>query len=262
VKRRLLILGLAAGIGPAGRAHDVITTRITWDREITRMLYSRCSSCHHEGGSAFSLMTYSDGRPWAVAIKEEILARRMPPWGAIKGFGDFRNDQALTPEQMETIVSWVDGGVPEGEPKDLPPPPKFAPEPPVVPVKGEVAVSGDYTLPRALKLDGLFPKSVPDDASFQITAELPDGSIEPLLWLSHYKTKFAHSFLLRTPLDLPKGTVIRGVPKGMTVVLLPVTAEPPATALSPERQSEPYSPRPSAETGPRRDTSVRAETLK
>jgi hypothetical protein len=262
VKRPLLILGLAAGIGPAGVAHDVITTRITWDREITRLVYSRCASCHREGGSAFSLMTYADGRPWAVAMKEEVLARRMPPWGAIKGFGDFRNDQALTPEQMEIIVSWVDGGVPEGEEKDLPPPPKFTPDPPVVPVKGEVAVSGDYTLGRALTLDGLFPKTVPDDSSFQVTAELPDGGVEPLLWLSHYKTKFGHAFLLRTPLDLPKGTIIRGVPKGATVVLLPVAAEPATAVLSPGRQSGQYSRRPSAGIAPKRDTSAHAGTLK
>jgi len=178
-------------------------------------------------------MTYSDGRPWAVAMKEEVLARRMPPWGAVKGFGDFRNDQALTPEQLEIIVSWVDGGVPEGEPKDLPPLPKFSEDPPVTAVKGEVAVSGDTTLRRSLTLDGLFPKNVPDDASFQVTAELPDGSIEPLLWLSHYKTKFGHPFLLRTPLELPKGTVIRGVPSGATVVLQPASPAPATAAIVP-----------------------------
>ena len=44
----------------------------------------------------------------------------MPPWGAVKGFGDFRNDQALTPEQLELIMSWSTGGSPEGEAKDLP----------------------------------------------------------------------------------------------------------------------------------------------
>ena len=60
----------------------------------------------------------------------------MPPWGAVKGFGDFRNDQALTPEQLELIVSWADGGVPEGEEKDLPPPPKFDESTPAAPRKG------------------------------------------------------------------------------------------------------------------------------
>ena len=27
----------------------------------------------------------------------------MPPWGAVKGFGEFRNDQGLTAEQLELI---------------------------------------------------------------------------------------------------------------------------------------------------------------
>src|SRR5215470_9257923 len=101
-------------------AHDIITTPVTWDREISRIFYSRCVACHREGGMAFSLMQYQETFPWRTAIKEEILERRMPPWGAVKGFGDFRNDQALTPEQLELVTSWSQGGSPEGEAKDLP----------------------------------------------------------------------------------------------------------------------------------------------
>src|SRR5258707_169642 len=112
-------------ISLVAEAHGIITTPITWSRQIPHILLVRCVSCHRDGGTAFSLMTYAAARPWAAAIKEEVLERRMPPWGAVKGFGDFRNDQALTPEQMELITSWVDGGVPEGEAKDLPPIPKF-----------------------------------------------------------------------------------------------------------------------------------------
>src|SRR6185295_5798235 len=111
------------------RAHDVITTKLTWNREISRIVVARCAICHHTGGRAFSLMTYAEARPWAVAIKEEVLSRRMPPWGAVKGFGDFRNDQGLTAEQLEWITGWVGGGVPEGDPADLESDPKI-PEPP------------------------------------------------------------------------------------------------------------------------------------
>src|SRR5215469_2645393 len=60
----------------AAQAHDVITTAITWDREISRLVYTHCASCHHAGGVAFSLMTYKEARPWAEAIKEEVIARR------------------------------------------------------------------------------------------------------------------------------------------------------------------------------------------
>ena len=38
----------------------------------------------------------------------------MPPWGAIKGFGEFRNDQALTQEQIELIVDWIQNDAPRG----------------------------------------------------------------------------------------------------------------------------------------------------
>jgi hypothetical protein len=139
----------------------------------------------------------------------------------VKGFGDFRNDEALTPEQLELIVSWVGGGVPEGEAKDLPPPPKLviadsAPHESIV-------VSGEFTLRKNFSLAGLSPKAVPDDADFQITAERPDGSIEPLIWFEHYHAKFGHLFFYRDPIDLPAGTKIHGVPPGSSIALLSAT---------------------------------------
>jgi mono/diheme cytochrome c family protein len=219
--KRLLVF--AALCAPAW-AHDIITTPITWDREISRIVFSHCASCHRDGGLAFSLMTYKEARPWAEAIKEEVLARTMPPWGAVKGFADYRNDQALTPEQLELITSWADGGVPEGQDKDLLPPPAVANAVAAKPPKNGLALSGDLTLKKRLMLDGLWPQTVPPKASFQITATLPDGSLEPLLWLEDYKPQYGHPFLLRTPIELLPGTVIRGVPPGASVLLIPVTS--------------------------------------
>lgn len=72
------------------------------------------------------MWTYAEAHPWAVAIKEEVLARRMPPWGAVKGFGEFRDDGGLTQEQIEWIADWVVGGAPEGDPALLPKAPSFA----------------------------------------------------------------------------------------------------------------------------------------
>ena len=214
----------------AAEAHDVITTPVTWDREISRIFYSRCVACHRTDGAAFALMQYPETFPWRTAIKEEVLERRMPPWGAVKGFGDFRNDQALTPEQLELLTSWSQGGSPEGEEKDLPPKDKLeemmkdgawsAPAPQPARHPGSLAVSGDFKLVKPFKLDGLFAKSVPS-GSFQIIAEFPDGRVEPLVWLDDYKEKYAHPFLFRTPLELPVGTVISGIPPGATILLLP-----------------------------------------
>jgi hypothetical protein len=221
-QRWSLITGLLLITAATAPAHDIITTAITWDREISRIVYTRCASCHHDGGQAFSLMTYEAARPWAVAIKEEVLERRMPPWGAVKGFGDFRDDQALTPEQLELITSWVGGGVPEGEAKDLAPEPKEFLIGDAFP-NDSIVVSGEFTLRKNFALYGLGPKTIPDDANFQVTAELPDGSIEPLIWFEHYQAKFGHNFFYWNPIDLPAGTKIHGVPSGSSIALLSLT---------------------------------------
>lgn len=224
--KRFLIL-LALGIPAYG--HDIITTKVTFDREIVRLFNAHCMSCHTDGGMAFSLATWKEARPWAKAIGEEVLQRRMPPWGGVKGFGDFRNDRGLTEEQLELVVDWEEGGAPEGDPKDLPVPAKLAKAPVAeysIHSARQVAVSGDLKLRRPLKLDGLWPRTVGDGASFKITAELPDGSVEPLLWLHNYKKQYGHAFLLRRPLTLPAGTVVRGVPRDATVVLFPVSPKP------------------------------------
>ena len=226
-------VGLTFGLCLVTEGHDIITTKITWSREISRVVYERCASCHHEGGSAFSLMTYAEARPWAVAIKEEVLSRRMPPWGAVKGFGEFRNDQALTAEQLELITDWVEGGVPEGDAKELPAEPNVPEASSHSAPVGGIAVSGDFALERPFVLDGLWPDRVPGSQFLQITAELPDGSIEPLLWLYEYKAEYAHPFLLRTPLELSAGTVIRGVPPDSKVILIPGAPGSAAEARAP-----------------------------
>ena len=87
------------------------TGAVTWNREISRVVFDKCGSCHRPDGTAFSLMTYADAQPRANEIKDAVLARRMPPWGGVKGFGQFRNDSSLSQEQIELITKWVDGGI-------------------------------------------------------------------------------------------------------------------------------------------------------
>src|SRR5580698_11634035 len=101
LSRGKMLLALAAvsfPLLPATDAH-IVTTNVTWNREVSRIVYSRCATCHHTGGSAFSLMSYQEAYPWAAAIKADVLQQKMPPWGAVKGFGMFRNDEALTPDE-------------------------------------------------------------------------------------------------------------------------------------------------------------------
>jgi mono/diheme cytochrome c family protein len=216
----LLLSALSLG------AHDFSKNPVTWNREMSRLVFDRCASCHREGGTSFSLMTYRDAQPRAIAIREAVLSRRMPPWGAVKGFGDFRNDQGLTQEQVELVAGWVEGGMSKGNnPNALPPEPKFKPEPPYRAPADKVRVSGPFTLRQSMTLDGVLPDQVPAGSSLQITAVLPTGGVQPMVWLYQYRNTYQHPFLFRKPLDLPAGTTIRGVQPPASIFLLPFDGE-------------------------------------
>ena len=107
-------------------AHEPITTKVRFNKEVIRVLQRSCLGCHRPGGIVMSLATYEEARPWAKAIKEELLEKRMPPWHAVKGYGEFRNAPSLTQRDVDMIVNWVEGGAPKGDDKDLPPSPLFS----------------------------------------------------------------------------------------------------------------------------------------
>lgn len=196
------------------QAHDIITTKITFSKEISRIIYARCATCHREGGSAFSLMKYDEARPWAKAIKEEVLERRMPPWEAIKGFAEFRDDRGLSQEELETISSWVEGGAPEGEPKYLPALPKLTAwqDPPTPAGSSEWTAGDGAKLAASSQIVAIRPKNLKAGSSVQVYAVRPDSSVEPLLWIYQYKPQFDRTYYYVAPLKLPAGTRIEMSP--------------------------------------------------
>ena len=204
-------------------AHDIITTKVTWDREISRLLFEKCTSCHRDGGSAFSLATYDEARPWAKAIKEEMLERRMPPFGAVKGFADLRDDRSLTQEQLEIISDWVEGGAPEGDaallPKDADLNP---PRPSELPLGAELVVDGSKTLPQPMTFAAIKPKALPAGISIRVVAQRPDGAIIPLIWIYQYNPKFEQTYYFRQPVQLPAGTrILTSSTTGSVALLAP-----------------------------------------
>ena len=98
----------------------------TFHKHVEPVLQARCQGCHRPGEAApMSLLTYSDARPWAKAIKEAVLVRKMPPWFADAKHGQFANDRRLSQDEIDTLTAWVDGGAKEGDPNDAPAPLKF-----------------------------------------------------------------------------------------------------------------------------------------
>ncbi|MBV8843327.1 MAG: hypothetical protein JO307_11005 [Bryobacterales bacterium] len=98
--------GLLAGMA---LAHETLTTTVLFDREIVRILSKHCVMCHDQGGPSFPLDTYEQTFLQRRKIRAEIIARHMPPWAAVPGYGQFANDNSLTLQETQFIVSWVEG---------------------------------------------------------------------------------------------------------------------------------------------------------
>jgi hypothetical protein len=69
-----------------------------------------------------AFLTYEQVRPYAKAIKADILQNKMPPWPADPHSVKFSNDRSLTPAEVQTISAWVDSGAKEGDKTDAPAP--------------------------------------------------------------------------------------------------------------------------------------------
>lgn len=89
--------------------HETLTTTVLFDREIVRILSKHCVMCHDEGGPSFPLATYEQTFLQRRKIRSETIARHMPPWAAVPGYGEFANDNSLTLRETQFLVSWVEG---------------------------------------------------------------------------------------------------------------------------------------------------------
>jgi len=85
----------------------------TFAKDVAPILQRSCQGCHRAGEAApFSLLTYQQVRPWAKAIREAVLLRKMPPWFADPYYGKFSNDRSLSQRDVDTLAAWVDAGAP------------------------------------------------------------------------------------------------------------------------------------------------------
>lgn len=158
-----------------------------------------------------SLTTYDEARPWAKAIRDEVLSRRMPPWGAVKGIGNFAGDPSLSQPEIDYFVAWTEGGAPEGDANLLPPRlPEFRNEPVPTPhFSRSVLVTDTVTLPRGGSLVAIRPKDLAEGRSLEAWAIRPDGGVERLIQIQDFRARWARDYVLRTPIRLEAGTRLR-----------------------------------------------------
>lgn len=121
-----LVFGVATTVafvattGRSVRADDPVTSSVRFNKEVIRIFQRKCLSCHVSNGLMMTLANYRDARAWGRAIREELVEQRMPPWSAAPGYGRFRNDLGLTSREALIVLTWLDGGMPKGDDRDLP----------------------------------------------------------------------------------------------------------------------------------------------
>jgi peroxiredoxin len=104
---------------------EVITSTVTYHREISRIMQNHCVECHRADGlGPFSLQTYADVVEHAGMIKKQVQRGAMPPWFAAKQAGDtespWANDCSLSERDKRDLITWIDSSRPEGDAKDQP----------------------------------------------------------------------------------------------------------------------------------------------
>jgi mono/diheme cytochrome c family protein len=118
-------VGIARAQAPANTSTKA---SVTFTKDVVPILQRSCQNCHRPNNMApMSFLTYQDIRPWARSIKEKVVKRDMPPWFIDRSVGirEFKDDPSLTDQEIATIAAWVDGGAPEGNRADMPPPRQF-----------------------------------------------------------------------------------------------------------------------------------------
>ena len=120
---RPAVIGLCLACAPALWAQKA---GLTFYKDVLPILQEHCQQCHRKGELApMSFASYKETRPWAKAIRESVMTRKMPPWFADPAVGSFRNDWSLTANDVAVLKTWADTGAVEGDPADAPEPRRF-----------------------------------------------------------------------------------------------------------------------------------------
>jgi Flp pilus assembly protein TadD len=120
-----LLLGTRLDV-KAAAAPNLADSKPTWSRDVAPILYSHCTTCHHQGGAGpFSLLTYANAKRWGAQVVNVTQSRYMPPWLPEPGHGDFADNRRLPDADLALLKKWLQAGMPEGDAKAAPAAPVY-----------------------------------------------------------------------------------------------------------------------------------------
>ena len=109
---------------------DAAETPITYHNRISRIIQANCLDCHRTGGTApMAFERYDAVKDYAGMIADVVERKIMPPWFAAPTADQqhdgphalhWANDRSLSTAEKDDLMSWINAGVPEGDPADKP----------------------------------------------------------------------------------------------------------------------------------------------
>ena len=119
----------------------------TWSDDVATIIYNNCSNCHRDGGiGPFSLMSYEEAVSNSAGIQSQVESKLMPPWKPDPTYTHFKDERQLTETEINTLVAWVNGDTPLGDPGTAPPAPVFPTGSQLTSIDKSL-VTPDYTIP-------------------------------------------------------------------------------------------------------------------
>jgi len=98
-----------------------------WSETIAPIFYKNCTSCHHPDGIApSSYLDYNDVIKQAYTIRYQVVSKLMPPWPADPDYRHYADERVLKPNEIDAIKTWVDNGMPSGDPNKAPAKPIYS----------------------------------------------------------------------------------------------------------------------------------------
>jgi len=133
-----------------------MSAELTYTHDIAPILEERCATCHRKGDiGPFEMSSYAKVKTYAAMMREVTLAKRMPPWHADPNVRHYSNDQALLPQELVKLVTWIDNGAPRGEGED--PLAKYGEEKASEWALGEPDMIVSMSTSRDIPAEGVFP---------------------------------------------------------------------------------------------------------
>ena len=97
------------------RARSNTYAQISYAKTIAPIVEAKCVTCHQPGGiGPMPLISYEQVKGFSPMIREVIRTHRMPPFAPDETVGQWKDDGRLSPDQMKTLVHWINAGAPRG----------------------------------------------------------------------------------------------------------------------------------------------------